>query len=215
MTITKLNENQRCIDKMKSLMWKQTEKHPLGMPEYYGVLYYGKSFTGGVLDQDTYNKRWNIKEVKKTHEFVNKLIRKTFGSDIPIWWSIERHSDYTNNEGDTIKGSFHSNIFVGSINDYAIEDPSPYLMPLFYKQDESGIPINMRNVDTEQMKLLLLNACIRQAKWVGSHPDALKLYRVPASEMEQTFMYSLKDLNSNLQQFDEVVDFDNSSYYKP
>jgi len=215
MTITKLNEQQRCIDKMKSLMWKQTECHPLGMPEYYGVLYYGKSFSGGVLDKDTYNKRWKIKEVRKTHKFVNNLIRKTFGSDIPIWWSIERHSDYTDAEGDTVEGSFHSNVYIGGINDYAIEDPSPYLMPLFYKPDETGIPINMRNVDIEQMKLLLLDACIRQAKWVGSHPSALKLYRVPPSEMEQTFMYGLKDLNSNLEQFDEVIDFDNSSYYKP
>jgi hypothetical protein len=67
----------------------------------------------------------------------------------------------------------------------------------------------------ENLKLLLLNACIRQAKWVGNHPNALSLSMVPPEEMEQTFMYSLKDFNTSLQQMDEIVDFGNSSYYKP
>ena len=88
-------------------------------------------------------------------------------------------------------------------------------MPLFYKEDESGIPINCRNVDMDSLKLLLLNACIRQSKWVGNHPRALFLADVPPEEMENTFMYSHKNFNSSMDAMLQVVDWDNSSFYKP
>lgn len=185
------------------------------MPCYYGVLYYGKSFSGDLLSSDLYNRRWKLSEVRKTHRFINGLIRKTFGEDIPIWWSIERHSDSIDDEGNTKQGSFHSNLYVGAIKDDAVENPSPYLMPLFYREDECGIPINQRPVDSDNLKLLLLNACIRQAKWVGKHPNALNLSIVPPDEMERTFYYGLKEFNSSLDQMDVVIDFGNSSYYKP
>jgi len=216
MSYTKLlSQEQKHIDRIKTLLWKQTENHPLGMPYYYGVLYYGKSFSGDVLSSELYNRRWRLSEVRKTHRFINGLIRKTFGEDIPIWWSIERHSERVDDEGNTKEGSFHSNLYVGAISDDAVEEPPPYLMPLFYKEDECGIPINQRPVDMENLKLLLLNACIRQAKWVGKHPNALQLSMVPPEEMERTFFYGLKEFNSSLEQMDEVVDFGNSSYYKP
>ena len=208
MNIKQATTTQKHIDRIKELLWKQTLTHPLGMPQYYGVLYYGKSSSGGLLDSETYNKRWSIHEVRKTHRFVNNLIRKCFGSDVPIWWTIERHSDYVSNEGDTKKGSFHSNLYVGSISDDAVENPSPYLMPLFYKEDECGIPINMRDVDIDNLKLLLLNACIRQAKWVGKHPNSLSLSIIPPEEMEQTFYYGLKNFTTRLEQMDEIIDFE-------
>ena len=215
MTITTTNKVQQHIDRIKQLLWKQTASHPLGMPVYFGTLYYGRSFSGGLLERDLYNRRWKLNEVRKTHRFINNLIRKSFGKDTPIWWSIERHRDYINNENELIEGSFHSHFYVGSINDDAIENPSPYLMPLFYKEDESGIPINMRNVDIDNLKLLLLNACVRQSKWVGQHPNSVDLSIIPPEEMEQTFYYGLKDFNNRLEQMDTTIDWGNSSYYKP
>jgi len=215
MNIKTVNKTQQHIDRIKQLLWKQTENHPLGMPLYFGTLYYGRSFSGGLLERDLYNRRWKLNEVRKTHRFINNLIRKSFGKDIPIWWSIERHSDYINNENELIEGSFHSHFYVGDISDNAIENPSPYLMPLFYKEDESGIPINMRNLDIDNLKLLLLNACVRQAKWVGQHPNSVDLSIIPPEEMEQTFYYGLKDFNNRLEQMDTTIDWGNSSYYKP
>lgn len=210
-----LTEEQTKIDKIKSLLWKQTEEHPLGSPKYYGVLYYGKSFRGDTLKTEEFRKRWDRGEVVKTHSFISKLIRKAFGEEIPIWWTIERHQDEYDDDGNVKKGHFHSNCYIGDIDDYALTHPSPSLMPLFYKEDESGIPINMRAGDIEQMKVLLLNACIRQAKWVGNHPDALFLSYIPADEMEKTFYYGLKDLNNNLDQLNRVIDWHNSSFYTP
>jgi len=68
---------------------------------------------------------------------------------------------------------------IGEIPDEAIEDPSTALLPLFYAEDQSGIPINMREVGIEALKQLLLEACIRDAKWARRHPNSLKLQSVP------------------------------------
>lgn len=206
------------IDKIKDLIWKQTKDHPLGSPQYYGVLYYKQSYDGSDLtDKDELRKRWDLYEVRKTHYFVNRLLRKAFGDELPIWWSTERHKDYKDKDGDTKKGAYHSNIFIGSIDDNLIEYKDPRLNHLYQLNDEYGIPIELRanSMNLEAFKLLLLNACIRQAKWVGCHPKSLELYDVPANEMEGTFMYSLKDYNSNMEMIDIIIDWKNSSYYTP
>jgi len=54
------------------------------------------------------------------------------------------------------------------------------------------------------LKLLLLELCIREAKWVGQHPNSLKLQKVPIEEFEQTFDYGLKDI-TKLDDFNQVV----------
>ena len=207
-------EESRKAQRIKTLLSEQTINHPLGMPCYYGVLYYGKSFRGHLLDPEERRKRWDRSEVKKTHRFVSNRIRRCFGAEVPLWWFINRHQDQEDEEGNQKKGSFHSDLYVGPIPDEAIEDPSPALMPLFYKEDESGIPINQRPVGIETLKLLLLDACIREAKWVGKHPDALKLQPVPPEEFEQTFDYGLKDL-TNTEDLELVIDWENSSFYTP
>lgn len=204
------------IDRIKHLMWKQTEVHPLGMPKYFASTDYAWRFDGGKLSKVEYNERFMTSKVKKTHRFIRNLVRKTFGSEIPMWFFIDRHSDTKNKEGDAVSGRFHSHFYIGDISDDAITNPSSYLMPLFYKEDESGIPINMRNVDIEGMKLLLLDACLRQSKWIGKYPKALKLDCVPPEEMKTNFYYCLNKINGKtLDKMDTVVDWGNSSFYKP
>ncbi len=46
------------------------------------------------------------------------------------------------------------------------------------------------------LKLLLLELCIREAKWIEKHPNSLKLQRVPIEEFSQTFDYGLKDITN-------------------
>ena len=190
--------------------------HPLGAPRYYAVLNYGYSYKGCLdLDKEQLRQRWDINCIKKNTLFINGLIRKSFGSDIPIWWTIERHKDYQDECGNTKKGMFHSNLYIGEIDDCAIEEPSSALIPLFNAEDDVGIPINLRALDLEQLKVLLLGACIRQAKWVGNNPKSLFISDVPPDEMERTFMYGLKDFNSDLNQLNTIIDWSNSSFYKP
>ena len=104
-------------------MWSQTINHPLGSPSYYAVLNYGYAFNSSdSLDKEQLRQRWDIDCIKKTHSFINGLIRKCFGIDTPIWWTIERHKDYKDDCGNTKKGMFHSNLYVGEIDDYRIEE---------------------------------------------------------------------------------------------
>tara|TARA_Y100001968_G_scaffold161314_1_gene147555 strand:+ start:1971 stop:2171 length:201 start_codon:yes stop_codon:yes gene_type:complete len=55
-------------------------------------------------------------------------------------------------------------------------------------------------------KLPLLEFCIREAKWVGKHPNSLKLQRAPIEELSQTFDYGLKDI-TKFEDFSQIVLF--------
>ena len=79
--------------------------------------------------------------------------------------------------------------------------------------DQSGIPINFREIGIDSFKRLLLEMCIREARWIGKHPNSLKLQRIPIEEFSQTFDYGLKDI-TKLDYFDQVVDWENSSFFQ-
>ena len=55
--------------------------------------------------------------------------------------------------------------------------------------------------------------CIREAKWIGKDPNSLKLQKVPVEEFSQTFDYGLKDI-TKLDDFNQVINWENSSFYK-
>ena len=97
-------EESRLAHKVQNLLIDQLMAHPLGSPEYYVTLYYGKSFTGGQLDSEEYRKRWDREEIKKTHKFIKNLIHKSFGELVPVWFTIERHRDYEDENGNNKKG---------------------------------------------------------------------------------------------------------------
>ena len=47
-----------------------------------------------------------------------------------------------------------------------------------------------------------LDKTLRLAKWVGKHESSCFVDVIPSEEMEQTFMYSLKDINNSMDGFD-------------
>ena len=55
--------------------------------------------------------------------------------------------------------------------------------------------------------------CIREARWIGKHPNSLKLQKVLIEEFEQSLDYGLKDI-TKLDDFNQVVDWQNSSFYQ-
>tara|TARA_E500000331_G_scaffold73943_1_gene68994 strand:- start:166 stop:384 length:219 start_codon:yes stop_codon:yes gene_type:complete len=57
-------------------------------------------------------------------------------------------------------------------------------------------------------------ALIRGAKWIRKHPNSLKLQKVPIEEFEQAFDYGLKEI-TKLDDFNQVVDWETSSFYQP
>ena len=88
------------------------------------------------------------------------------------------------------------------------------LSVLIHKINQSGISINIQEVEIQALKPLLLRAFIREAKWVGQHPNSLKLQKVPVEEFSQTFDYGLKDI-TKFDDFKQLVDWENSSFYQP
>ena len=68
-------------------------------------------------------------------------------------------------------------------------------------------------VGIDVIKRHLLEMHIREAKWVGRNPNSLKLLKIPVEDFSQTFDYGLKDI-TKLDDFNQVVDWQNSSFYQ-
>ena len=77
---------------------------------------------------------------------------------------------------------------------------------------EGTFPKSIKEVGIDSFKRLLLEMCIREARWIGKHPNSLKLQKVPIEVFEQTFDYGLK-YTTKLNAFNQVVDWQNSSFY--
>ena len=202
-------EESRQVEKIKKVLITQASEF---LPSYYAVCYYGKSSSGRLLKPEEYRKRWDSNEVIRTHKFISNRVRKCF-SDIPLFWFSNRHDDFEDAEGNCKKGSFYSDLYIGEIPNEATWNPSDALSVLIHKINLSGISINIQEVEIEALKPLLLRACIREARWIGKHPNSLKLQRVPIEEFSQTFDYGLKDI-TKLDDFNQVVDWENSSFYQ-
>ena len=129
--------------------------------------------------------------------------------------SIRKSSIWENNSLSPYAWGFfpYWSLYIGEIPNEAITTPSNALSTLLYKIDKSGIPINIKEVGIDSFKRLLLEMCIREARWIGKHPNSLKLQKVPIEEFEQTFDYGLKDI-TKLDDFNQVVDWQNSSFYQ-
>ena len=95
----------------------------------------------------------------------------------------------------------------------AITTPSNALSTLLYKIDKSGIPINIKEVGIDSFKRLLLEMCIKEARWFGKKANSLMLQKVPIEEFGNPFDYGLKDI-TKLDNFNQVVDWENSSFYQ-
>ncbi len=103
--------------------------------------------------------------------------------------------------------------YIGKIPNETITTPSDALLGLLGKSDQSGIPINIKEVGMRGLKLLLLELSLREARWIGKRPNSPKLQKVPIEEFEQTFDSGLKDI-TKLDEFNQVVDWEKSSFYQ-
>ncbi len=78
------------------------------------------------------------------------IYNQCFG-DIPLFCFINRHDDYEDPEVNSRKGSFYSDLN-GKITTEAIKTPSDSLLELFSTSDQSGIPINIKEVGIDSFK---------------------------------------------------------------
>ena len=202
-------EETRHLNTMKSLV----ASCALGWePKYFVTCYYGRKSDGSFLDQADYRKRWDRGQVKNTHRITRTHIHQCFGS-VPMFWTIERHETRHHPVWGEMKGAFHSHLYIGEIDDAAIDVPTNYCKSLYSKRDYFGATINSNRVNDDRLKLLLLDACIRQSKWIGLYPNSLQIDTIRPDvgfvEMMQTVHYGLKQIQEE-DDLNNVIDWDNS-----
>ena len=143
-------EETRHLNTMKSLVascalnWE---------PKYFVTCFYGRKSDGSFLDQADYRKRWDRGQVKNTHGFIRGHIHKCFGQ-VPMFWTIERHEDRHHPLWGDMKGAFHSHLYLGEIDELAIDHPTNYLKALYFKRDYFGATINSSRVDGDNLRYM-------------------------------------------------------------
>ena len=202
-------------------------------PKYFVTCYYCRNYEGDFLSEEQYRKRWDRNEVKKTHRFIKKLLKQCFG-DLPMVFVIERHQSTNHPEWGEIKGSFHTHLYLGDVNKALSEEYSmgivdeglhelqleelnlyPNMQRILNQEDYFGCTINSGRRKDANLTELLLEMCIRQAKWVGKYPDSLKIQRIKNDafglNFKRTFHYGLKQIEKE-DDLNEVLDWKNSEF---
>ena len=202
-------EETRHINTIKRLI----TSHALSWePKYFVTCFYGRSTDGGYLTPDAYRKRFDREQVRNTHRFIRGHIHKCFGQ-VPMFWTIERHEDRHDPVWGDMKGAFHSHLYLGEIDELAIDHPTKDCIALYLKRDYFGATINSNRVNGDNLKLLLLDACIRQSKWIGLYPSSLDIEIIKTDEELQTLHYGLKQVKGE-DDLNNVIDWDHSDLKK-
>ena len=202
-------EETRHINTIKRLI----TSHALSWePKYFITCFYGRSTDGGYLTQDDYRKRFDRGQVRNTHRIIRGHIHKCFGQ-VPMFWTIERHEDRHDPVWGDMKGAFHSHLYLGEIDELAIDHPTNYLKALYFKRDYFGATINSNRINGDNLKLLLLDACLRQSKWIGLYPLSLDIQIINSAEELRTLHYGLKQVKEE-DDLNNVIDWDRSDLKK-
>ena len=204
-------EETRHINTMKTSYYKSCIE--LGTKVFCHLLLWSKS-DGGYLTPDDYRKRFDRGQVKNTHGIIRGHIHKCFGQ-VPMFWTIERHEDRHHPLWGDMKGAFHSHLYLGEIDELAIDHPTNYLKALYFKRDYFGATINSNRTNGDNLKLLLLDTCIRQSKWIGLYPSSLdiQIIRMMEGLLQWTLHYGLKQVKEE-DDLNNVIDWDRSDLKK-
>jgi len=188
---------------------------------FYSVVHYGNYGNDGVL-LDWEERKWMYQkeEVKKVHRYLRRLLREHFKVDC-LYFTMERHqSSFERIEegphlqyGDERKGKYHTNILISPISDDLIENPHSKLSRLWEEPGRMGIPINslQYNEDLIDLKIDLINSCLRKCPWVNRYTPSVKTQILESpDDLWNVSHYSLKDITQLGMDFMEVLDWENS-----
>ena len=167
------------------------------------------------MDIDTIRSYWDINAIRKTCKHIKNLIYDAFDKkrrSINLFFFDERHK---NNDPDKA-GKFHIHFLMTDIPDTAIDEPNRTCKYLMGKDNERGNPIeNSVYSDIEEVKVDLLNACIRQAEQIGNHKPSVNIQVIDKGDEKKVLDYCLKQVYNDSKNLLEVIDFQNSNFYKP
>ena len=84
---------------------------------------------------------------------------------------------------------------------------------LYFKRDYFGATINSNRTNGDNLKLLLLDTCLRQSKWIGLYPSSLDIQIINTDEELKTLHYGLKQVKEE-DDLNNVIDWDRSDLKK-
>jgi hypothetical protein len=188
---------------------------------FYSVIHYGNYGNDGVL-LDWEERRWmyHKEEVRRVHRYLRRLLREHFRVEC-LYFTLERHqSSYERIEegphlqyGDEKKGKYHTNILISPISDDLLENPHSKLSKLWDEPGRMGVPIHslQYNEDLIDLKIDLINSCLRKCPWVNKFRPSVKTQVLKTPEdLWNVGHYSLKDITRKGLDFLEVLDWENS-----
>jgi len=188
---------------------------------FYSVIHYGDYGNDGIL-LDWEERKWmyNKEEVRRIHRYIRRLLREHFKVEC-LYFTLERHqSSYERIEegpylqyGDERKGKYHSNILISPISDDLLENPHSKLSKLWDEPGRMGIPIHslQYNEDLIDLKIDLINSCLRKCPWVNRYTPSVKTQVLETpDDLWNVGHYSLKDITQLGLDFMDVLDWENS-----
>ena len=185
------------------------------------MLHYGDYDNSGVLkDWDERKWMYNRKEMERVHRFIRRTLKEHFKVDY-LYFTLERHEGSLERieegkhlqYGDLKKGKYHSNILISPVSDDLLENPHSKLARLWEEDGRMGIPINLLqyNEDLVDLKIDLINACLRKVPWVNRYAPSVKTQVLETPEdLWYASSYSLKDIHRQSIDFSDVLDWENS-----
>ena len=199
---------------LSNLLYKQIEEVKC---RYFITLHFTEWDNNHLrLNIDTIRSYWDINAVRKTNQHIKNLIYECFDKrrrHLNFFFFIERHK----HEDPDKKGKFHIHFLMNNIPDNAIDEPNRKCRILMEQDNNRGIPIqNSVYMDIEEVKIDLLEVCIRQAKTIGKWRPSAKIQVLETDkDRKYVFDYCLKQVYSNSKNLLEIIDFHNSNFYKP
>ncbi len=192
-----------------------------GQKWFYSAIHYGNYGDDGVL-LDWEERRWmyNKEEVRKVHRYLKRLLREHFKVEC-LYFTLERHQSSLEKieegphlqYGDERKGKYHTNILISPISDDLLKNPHSKLSKLWKEPGRNKIPIHslQYNEDLIDLKIDLINSCLRKCPWVNRYKPSVKTQVLETPEaLWNAGHYSLKDITQIGMDFLEVLDWDNS-----
>ena len=199
----------------------QNIKEISGSQWFYSVIHYGNYGNDGVL-LDWEERKWmyNKEEVRRVHRYIRRLLREHFKVEC-LYFTLERHQSSLERieegphlqYGDEKKGKYHSNILISPISDDLLENPHSKLSKLWDEPGRMGIPIHslQYNEDLIDLKIDLINTCLRKCPWVNRYTPSVKTQVLESlDDLYNTGHYTLKDITRKGLDFMDVLDTQNS-----
>ena len=208
-------------------------------PMFFIVVRYSQ--IGKSADEKYNYKRLN--HIQSTHKLIRRKLKEHFNVDI-INMFQERHQGYQNKwyEGNLVSdieitykhldtdkiqyddalnnGRYHTNIIMSDFNiESVLDNPTNRVKKLLTKKGYStGMPIdyNFPYDDEYVLKCDLINACIKTINDIDENDkEAVNIQELNSKEdVRYTLNYCLKECYNKGEDFNNIIDFNNSDIFK-